>query len=439
VPVREWLLEGREGKEARVRTARGLRGWAEVVYAMYLRETLPTSAVSSPSRTKARRHVGLLATEMCTPGGVQAYMLRLAEALAPARPGDGYAFHCASLNDTTESLRRHPSLRGCATLYGASRSKWRLALRLLAFPRLEVLVVGHLGPSPLAWLLKAVGRVQRYVVVLHGIEAWRRLPWPERWAAQRADAVVATTTFTAREFGRLNGVREDRLHVIPLCADERSWGENARFKLNGGFKLLCVARQDASERYKGFEMIFQALARIPDPPVPHLNLVGTGDDQPRLKAVASALGVEDRVTFWGVLDDARLAAAYEDCDVFVMPSKKEGFGIVFLEAMLRGKPCIGGAHGGTPEVIEHGRSGFLVEYGDVDALVRYLLALRADPDLRRRLGERGRELVKSRFSAAAFRERWRRLVLEDLAGLRPENLQPLAAAIGRTDGAKGKA
>jgi glycosyltransferase involved in cell wall biosynthesis len=298
-------------------------------------------------------------------------------------------------------------------------------------PRLEVLVVGHLGPSPLAWLLKAFGRVERYVVVLHAIEAWRRLPWPERWAAQRADAVVATTTFTAREFGRLNGVREARLHVIPLCADERIWENNAGFKLNGVFKLLCVARQDASERSKGFEMIFEALARITDPPEPHLNLVGTGDDQPRLKAVASALGVADRVTFWGVLVDARLAAAYADCDVFVMPSKNEGFGIVFLEAMLRGKPCIGGADGGTPEVIEHGRSGFLVEYGDVDALVRYLLALRADPDLRRRLGERGRELVKSRFSAAAFRERWRRLVLEDLAGSRSEILQPLAATPGR--------
>ena len=287
-------------------------------------------------------------------------------------------------------------------------------------------MIGHLGLSPLGWLLKAVGRVERYLVVLHGIEAWQRISWPERWAAQRADAVVATTTFTAREFGRLNGVREDRLRVIPLCADERSWGENARFKLNGGFKLLCVARQDASERYKGFEMIFEALARIPDPPEPHLHLVGTGDDQSRLKAVASELGVEDRVTFWGVLDDARLAAAYEDCDVFVMPSKKEGLGIVFLEAMLRGKPCIGGAHGGTPEVIEHGKSGFLVEYGDVDALVRYLLILRADPELRRLLGAQGRELVMTRFSAAAFRERWRHLVLAELAGLRSEAFELVA-------------
>ncbi len=185
-------------------------------------------------------------------------------------------------------------------------------------------------------------------------------------------------------------------------------------------------------------MIFEALARIDDPPLPHLNLVGAGDDQPRLKAVASGLGVEDHVTFWGALDDARLAAAYADCDVFVMPSKEEGFGIVFLEAMLRGKPCVGGAHGGTPEVIEHGKSGFLVEYGDVDALVRYLLALRADPELRRRLGERGRELAASRFSAAAFCERWRRMVLEELAGICPEALEAAAATAEHVGSVKVK-
>ena len=185
-------------------------------------------------------------------------------------------------------------------------------------------------------------------------------------------------------------------------------------------------------------MIFEAITRITDPPAPHLNLVGTGNDQPRLKAVASELGVEDRVTFWGVLDKARLAAAYEDCDVFVMPSKNEGFGIVFLEAMRRGKPCIGGAHGGTPEVIEDGKSGFLVEYGDVDALVRYLLALRADPELRRRLGERGRELARSRFSAAAFGDRWRQLVLEELAGIYPEAIEAAAATAEHVGSAEVK-
>ncbi|MDW8259361.1 MAG: glycosyltransferase family 4 protein, partial [Gammaproteobacteria bacterium] len=297
-----------------------------------------------------RRRVALLAPEICTHGGVQSYMLRIVEALT-SNADAGYDVYCISLNDGPETLKQHPLLQRCAGTAGAMRSKIRLGRHLLALPRLDTLIVGHLGPSPVGWLFSALGRTRRYLVVLHGVEAWVRARPTRRLAARRADGVVATTAYTAREFSRLNAIEEGRVCVLPLCADERHLGadkSDPEFRLDGAFKLLCVARQDSSERYKGFEMIFEALARLQDAPLPHLNLVGTGDDQPRLRKAALSLGVGDRVTFWGALDDRRLARAYEDCDVFVMPSKMEGFGIVFLEAMLRGKPCIGGAHGGTP-------------------------------------------------------------------------------------------
>lgn len=340
-------------------------------------------------------------------------MRRLAEALSPSQLGEWF-LHFLSLNDDYQSLANNQSLRHCTSLRGASRSKWRLLRHLLGLPRLDLLVVGHLGPSPLGLLLKKARQVQRYVIVLHGVEAWHRASWLSRVSARYADAIVATTTYTARAFARRNGVAEARTRIIPLCADESPVVPSAGFRLHGGFKLLCVARQAATERLKGFEMIFEALARISGTPEPHLNLVGDGDDQQRLKALVSKLGIQGRVTFWGALDDTRLAAAYEDCDVFVMPSKKEGFGIVFLEAMLRAKPCIGGAHGGTPEVIRHGETGYLVKYGDIGALIRYLDLLRKDPELRQRLGARGREFLRTHFSATAFRERWRKLVADNL-------------------------
>jgi hypothetical protein len=111
------------------------------------------------------------------------------------------------------------------------------------------------------------------------------------------------------------------------------------------------------------------------------------------------------------LSDEELAAAYDNSDVFVMPSRMEGFGIVFLEAMRHGKPCIGGNHGGTPEVIEHGKSGFLVDYGDAEALVSHIESLQNDHVLRTSLGSMGRELIKSRFSSARFRQSYRRLIM----------------------------
>jgi glycosyltransferase involved in cell wall biosynthesis len=94
-----------------------------------------------------------------------------------------------------------------------------------------------------------------------------------------------------------------------------------------------------------------------------------------------------------------------------MPSKKEGFGIVFLEAMRSGKPCIGGNHGGTPDVIEHGKSGFLVEYGNVEELADQIRVLVDDPTLRQTMGGRGQELVAGKFSLRNFQGIYQELML----------------------------
>ena len=91
-----------------------------------------------------------------------------------------------------------------------------------------------------------------------------------------------------------------------------------------------------------------------------LHLVGAGVDHARIKATVQQRGLDSLVTMWGNLADAELEAAYASCDLFALPSRREGFGIVFLEAMRHGKPCIGGNHGGTPEVVTDGTTGFLV-------------------------------------------------------------------------------
>jgi glycosyltransferase involved in cell wall biosynthesis len=97
-----------------------------------------------------------------------------------------------------------------------------------------------------------------------------------------------------------------------------------------------------------------------------------------------------------------LSAAYGACDVFALPSKGEGFGLVFLEAMSHGKPVIGGAHGGTPEIIEDGISGYLVQHGDVAQLTQRLLHLLSDESCRCRMGERAFQRVCSDFMYPRF-------------------------------------
>ena len=359
---------------------------------------------------RAMRRIGLLATEMATHGGVQSFMQRVAEVISGVVEQDPTAQgYCLSLNDSTEALQRHPATPGNLDCWGADRSKKRLiSYAITSMPRTDVLFVGHLGAGPVAYAMKLLRRVRDYYVILHGIEAWKPLSALDRRALMGAKKIIATTRYTAEECGRHNAIPADRFTVIPLCADERPVTPSPDFQLNGDFKLLCVARQDAAERYKGIEHVFAALAHLrPSHPGIHFNLVGDGNDQPRLKALAQEMGVQENVTFWGRLSDGDLAAAYQQCDVYVMPSSREGFGIVFLEAMRHGKPCIGGNHGGTPDVIEHGRSGYLVEYGEVADLARYIRELVHDPVLCAGLGKRGEALALGRFSFQQFASNYR--------------------------------
>lgn len=349
--------------------------------------------------------IGLLASEMCTRGGVQSFMLRLAELQGSmVESGEACFAWCVSLNDRPSEMALHPAIPAVLTRGGAGRSKMLLILKsLLSLPRVDSLIVGHLGLAPLAMILKRLGRVKRYYVILHGIEAWKRSSPIKRAALRRANKLVATTRFTAEECGRVNELQRGLFEVIPLCADERTIASDQSFELRGEFKLLCVSRQDRTEEGKGFLYLFRAIARLCTRVAGiHLNMVGMGNAQYELKEEVERLGIADRVSFWGQLSDAELMAAYQLCDLFVLPSRKEGFGIVFLEAMRFGKPCVGGNHGGTPEVIDHGQSGFLVEYGDVPSLAEAIAALANDPHLKNRMGSFGKSLVESRFSKAAF-------------------------------------
>src|SRR5262249_47413151 len=120
--------------------------------------------------------------------------------------------------------------------------------------------------------------------------------------------------------------------------------------------------------------------------------------------------VSESVSFLKNLSSEELLACYAACDVFALPSSGEGFGLVFLEAMAFGKPVIGGAHGGTPDVIEDGVSGFLIPHGDVDRLTAVLRALLLDPALAAKMGAQAKTRVRDQFSASQFQQRLRHLL-----------------------------
>ena len=275
-----------------------------------------------------------------------------------------------------------------------------------------MLLVGHLSLAPVAWFLRGIGRISSYVVILHGVEAWSRRPWLERISLVSADRIIATTQFTATTCAQANGGDQSKFLVIPLCITERPVAPDSSFELKGEFRILSVGRQDKSERSKGFETLIEAVERLArEHKGVHLHLVGNGDDHAHFKAMVHQRDLGHLVTLWENLTDAELEAAYASCDVFALPSKKEGFGIVFLEAMRHRKPCIGGNHGGTPEVVINGTTGFLVEYGDIDGLYKVLRILYDDTPRRHEMGAAGRQIFEDKFGFDLFRARYVRAII----------------------------
>lgn len=150
---------------------------------------------------------------------------------------------------------------------------------------------------------------------------------------------------------------------------------------------------------KGHELVLRALARLKES---HSRLecriIGEGSEEQSLVALAKSLGIADRVHFLGQRSRDEVAAAMRECTVFVLPSRYEGLGCVYLEAMACARPVIGCQGQGIDEVIEHGNNGWLVPVGDLEELTQSLRTLLDSPDLRAELGKRARQTILDRFT-----------------------------------------
>ncbi|BAD41697.1 glycosyltransferase family 4 protein [Symbiobacterium thermophilum] len=152
-------------------------------------------------------------------------------------------------------------------------------------------------------------------------------------------------------------------------------------------------------------LLLKALSRVNVPFT--LSFVGEGETQREHRQLAHQLGMMDRVRFLGSRHD--IADILADAQIFVLTSNWEGFPITILEAMRAGLPVIASDVGGVREAVLHGRTGYLVARGDVDALQRYLTTLLTDPQLREKLGNEARKTYEQRFTLDRMLDQTRRI------------------------------
>jgi glycosyltransferase involved in cell wall biosynthesis len=213
----------------------------------------------------------------------------------------------------------------------------------------------------------------------------------ERLHVRQVDRVLTSSTYSAGRIAEEYGVNADRIAVVPEPIDLARWRhafEEAPELPRNGDSILCVAHLYPR---KNVAALLAAMTRLTSHAI--LRVVGTGPDLARLERLSRRLGLGERVEFLGHVDFARLAGEYRRADVFCLPSRQEGFGIVFLEAMAAGLPIVAARASAVPEVVTDGESGILVGPDRPDDLAAALDRLLSDPGERRRLGEAGRRRV----------------------------------------------
>ena len=316
-----------------------------------------------------------------------------------------------SLNDPPELHRVTVGTRDFV-FTGSERGKARFAVTALrsARRRAKLIVGAHPNLAPVAQALRVFAPEAKTVVCTHGMEVWEPLSAWRQQALRKTDLVLAPSNDTANHVEFEQEVPRLRIRVLPWALDPQ-FEDLLRTKalltppvdFPEGRVILTVGRWLAEERYKGMDTLITALPRLlTEWPDLQLVAVGEGDDQAWLEGIAEGRGVRRHVHFLSGLSYPEIAACYAACEVFALPSRGEGFGLVYLEAMACGKPVIGGAHGGAPEVIEDGKTGYLVQHGDAGQLATSLETLLADAELRNEMGARGRERVQREFQFSGF-------------------------------------
>jgi glycosyltransferase involved in cell wall biosynthesis len=267
--------------------------------------------------------------------------------------------------------------------------------RLAALPRQHPIVVDGLAFGALPEAAAALRASHRLIALVHhplaletGLSAVDRvaLRTSERSALACAHHVIATSTTSARLLAADYGVPPGRLSVVQPGTDRVA----ARVRENAGEVVLLAA--GAVIPRKGYDVLVAALARLA-----HLRwrliIAGDGGRSPetfrQLKADIAALDLADRITLLGAVSSEQLASLYQRCDLFALPSRFEGYGMVFAEAIAHGLPVVGTTAGAIPQTVP-AAAGVLVPPDDVEALAAALQRLIEDPAERERLAAAAR-------------------------------------------------
>jgi phosphatidylinositol alpha-1,6-mannosyltransferase len=363
--------------------------------------------------------LGVEVSGAIVPGGLLQFGRCLARALASTRQITKLGVWCQNEQPGTEDLIRrmlrvyaHPGLFVEIRVFG--RSRWKLAEAVARssirreYDEIMYALINQAELTLFPWH-------PPYCVWEIGRELFEPVTWAKRRALRRAKRLLSISANTAR-LAAQHTAHLPAAQVVHLCVEPPLYELEPALDLEASSEyapaerdraILIVANMHREMLYKGHQQLIAAWSEVvANCPEAELWIAGSGSGRDDLEALRRQLSPEvaQRIVFWGRVEVDQLTQLYQRCRAFAMPSRGEGFGLVFVEAARFGLPCIGGKYDSAPEIIQHNVTGFLVDQHPHDVAVACLRLL-TDDDLAQRMGQAARQRYMTLYRFGHFQAR----------------------------------
>ncbi|TFF40883.1 glycosyltransferase family 4 protein [Mucilaginibacter psychrotolerans] len=317
-------------------------------------------------------------------GGIQKMARTLAYSLQHICQKNGWGLKLLSLYDADADLQ--PQYIRAENFKGFSKNKASFVLNaLLSADKNDTVILSHINFAVVGILIKTLKPKCQVWLIAHGIEVWRPLGFHKKLLLKHCDKIICVSRFTKDKLISLHGANESKCEVLNNAIDpfielpaNLAKPESLLTRYGLTYEnpvIFTLTRLASTEKYKGYDNVIATVAKLKHrfPGIKYI-ISGKYDELEgrRVKGLIEANGVTDNVLLTGFIDEPELANHFLLADLFVLPSKKEGFGIVFIEALACGLPVLCGNADGSVDAVKNGELGTAIDPDDNQELEKQI-------------------------------------------------------------------
>lgn len=348
-------------------------------------------------KSMSKKVILLTLQTFCATGGIQKMSRTLAHAILTICKKTNWQFKLLSLYDADNDLL--PQYIPAANFTGFNKNRPAFVIKAVSsIKNGDTIILSHINFAVIGVIIKLLKPKSNVWLIAHGIEVWRPLTIQQKLLVKYCDKILCVSEFTKDQLIIRHGTDSKKCFILNNAIDpfiqhptdfSKPAGLLTRYSLKpDNLIVFTLTRLASTEKYKGYDNVIVAIGKLKKrfPGIKYI-LSGKYDqkEEMRVKEMIEKNDVADNVILTGFVDESELVNHFLLADIFVLPSKKEGFGIVFIEALACGLPVICGNADGSVDAIRNGELGKAINPDDGEMLEKQIAETLLNPlDLQRR-------------------------------------------------------